>query len=288
MIFLYILGFLSAACGLYLAGLDLIRAPDHRTRKTLRLIRKHARPPEETRTGQTFRKLERKIRLPRKLHRRLGETLRACGWDITPEAFLIRTAAPPLLLMIAALLVFSLSALLGFLFALGGGLSLYVGLSRPAKLRQERRREIERELPWLVFTVSRSLGHDREVFRMLDRARPAMGPVMRAELDYTLADMQSAHPEAALLRWEKRIGSPDLSAVVRGLVAVMGGDDTKAYWVMTAEKLGENQKQSLREKAQKVPKKVRRVSLCILVCFMLTYAVVIGGVLVGSLGGLFG
>lgn len=47
------------------------------------------------------------------------------------------------------------------------------------------------------------------------------------------------------------------------------------------------QRQQLRIRAQKVPKKVKRLSMCLLVCFMLTYVVVILSQIVDSLGTLF-
>ena len=40
--------------------------------------------------------------------------------------------------------------------------------------------------------------------------------------------------------------------------------------------------------ASKAPKRVKRLSMVLLVCFMLIYVVVIGQTLLSSLGGLFG
>ena len=46
------------------------------------------------------------------------------------------------------------------------------------------------------------------------------------------------------------------------------------------------QRQKLKIEANKAPKRVRKLSMILLICFMLIYVVVIGSVLIGSLGGL--
>ena len=52
--------------------------------------------------------------------------------------------------------------------------------------------------------------------------------------------------------------------------------------------LDDAQRQQLRIQAQQVPRKVKRLSMCLLVCFMLIYVVVILAQIVNSLGVLFG
>lgn len=47
-----------------------------------------------------------------------------------------------------------------------------------------------------------------------------------------------------------------------------------------------DERQMLKAEAAKAPKKVRRLSMALLICFMLIYIVVIGSVLMNSLGGL--
>ena len=50
-------------------------------------------------------------------------------------------------------------------------------------------------------------------------------------------------------------------------------------------KFSDYQRQNLKAEAEKAPKKVRKLSMVLLICFMLIYVVVIGQVLVSSLGG---
>jgi hypothetical protein len=100
--------------------------------------------------------------------------------------------------------------------------------------------------------------------------------------------MRSGNYEAAITRLESRVGSSMMSDVCRGLIGILRGDDTEMYWASLAIKFSDAQRQQLRIQAQQVPRKVKRLSMCLLVCFMLIYIVVILAQIVGSLGVLFG
>ena len=53
-------------------------------------------------------------------------------------------------------------------------------------------------------------------------------------------------------------------------------------------KFSDYQRTILKAEAAKVPAKVKRLSMCMLICFMLMYLLVIGMQIVTSLGGMFG
>ncbi len=110
---------------------------------------------------------------------------------------------------------------------------------------------------------------------------------MKHELEITAADMRSGNYEAALTRLEARVGSAMMSDVCRGLISILRGDDTEMYWASLLLKFNDIQRQQLRLKAQKVPRKVKRLSMCLLFCFMLIYVVVIVAQIMSSLGILF-
>ncbi len=160
-------------------------------------------------------------------------------------------------------------------------------IKKVAKKISIKRERIEYELPRLVFTIEKTLKHSRDVLYMLDSYRENAGPELKHELDITVADMKSGNNEAAITRLESRVGSPMMSDVCRGLIGILRGDDTELYWASLEIKFNDVQRQQLRIKAQKVPKKVKRLSMCLLVCFMLTYVVVILSQIVDSLGTLF-
>ena len=111
---------------------------------------------------------------------------------------------------------------------------------------------------------------------------------MKHELDITVADMKSGNYEAAITRLEARVGSAMMSDVCRGLIGILRGDDTEMYWASLSLKFNDIQRQQLRLQAAKVPRKVKRLSMCLLICFMLVYVVVILSQIMDSIGVLFG
>ena len=75
-----------------------------------------------------------------------------------------------------------------------------------------------------------------------------------------------------------------MSDVTRGLVALERGDDNRVYWGQLVMKFADYQRQLLRQQADAVPRKVKKLSMALMFCFMLIYVAVIGYVLVTSLG----
>ncbi|HPE96196.1 MAG TPA: secretion protein F, partial [Bacillota bacterium] len=142
--------------------------------------------------------------------------------------------------------------------------------------------------PRLVAHIDKTLKHNRDVLYILDNYKENTGPEMKHELEITVADMRSGNYEAALTRLEARVGSSMLSDVTRGLIGVLRGDETEVYWSSLAVKFADYQRQLLKQQAQKVPSKVKRLSMCLLFCFMLIYIVVIGMEIMNSIGVLFG
>jgi pilus assembly protein TadC len=157
-----------------------------------------------------------------------------------------------------------------------------------SKRIQGKRAKIEYELPRLVFNIEKTLKHSRDVLYMLESYMETAGPEMKHELAITAADMRSGNYEAAVTRLEARVGSSMMSDVCRGLIGILRGDDTQMYWASLAIKFSDAQRQQLRIQAQQIPRKVKRLSMCLLLCFMLIYIVVILSQIMGSLGVLFG
>ena len=75
--------------------------------------------------------------------------------------------------------------------------------------------------------------------------------------------------------------------LVRGLISLLRGDNTTAYWSSLSIKFADYQRQMLKQQAQKVPGKIKRLSMILLFCFMSFYLVVIIVEIMQSLGELF-
>ena len=168
-------------------------------------------------------------------------------------------------------------------------IAIYVGEYRKVgKIIREKRRKIEYELPRLVSNIDKTLIHSRDVLGILDAYREHAGDELRRELEITVADMRSGNYEVALTRLESRVGSSMMSDVTRGLISVIRGDKTDVYWGNLVLKFSDYQRTLLKTEANKAPKRVRKLSMALLFCFMLVYVAVIGQVLLSSLGGMFG
>lgn len=151
-----------------------------------------------------------------------------------------------------------------------------------------KRAKIEYELPRFVFKIEKSLIHSKDVLEMIESFAKNAGPELKHELDITAADMHSGNNEIAITRLEARVGSPLMSDVCRGLISINRGDVNTVYWKSLSMKFADIQRQQLRIKAEKIPKKVKKLSMCLLFCFMLIYIVVILAQIVSSMGVLFG
>lgn len=218
----------------------------------------------------------------------LEADLRTAQMDVTPEMF--RADA-----IVKAMLVGVMAIPMAFIFPLLCPVVLFLAvflynmeIKSVSKRIQGKRAKIEYELPRLVFNIEKTLKHNRDVLYMLESYSKTAGPEMKHELNITAADMRSGNYEAAITRMESRVGSSMMSDVCRGLIGVLRGDDTEMYWASLAIKFSDAQRQQLRIQAQQVPRKVKRLSMCLLICFMLIYVVVILAQIVNSLGVLFG
>lgn len=230
----------------------------------------------------------RHIRINEFRREALAEQLKAAQIDKTPEQYKSDAIVKALMITIIAMLGGIFIRIL-IPFAVILGIVLYnMEMKKAEKQIKRKQEEIEFELPRLVFTISRTMKHDRDLIHILEGYKNHAGPFMKHELEITIADMKSLSQKVAIHRLDTRLCSQMVSDVCRGMEAMERGDDTEGYWLMIGEKLQEELKEKLKARAMKSPKKVKKLSMCLLVCFMLTYLVVILSQIVSSLGTLFG
>ena len=232
-------------------------------------------------------RLAGKLRLNDYRRAQLEADLRTGDMTQTPEQFVAENIVRAGTVAVLAIPVAFVSKFLAVLLLVAAVLFYRLGSMTLRKKIGARRARIELELPRFVANIERTLPHSRDVLAMLESYRTGAGEEFGRELDITVADMRSGNDEAALTRLEARVGSSALSDVVRGLIGILHGEDNGVYWANLSLKFSEAGRQNLREQAGKVPKRVRRLSLVLLGCFFLIYIVVIGEVLLNSLGGLF-
>ena len=278
------------ALGLFLTAADLLRLPRLATQRALlsarRQEKKQARSAEALLMGWAV-KLAPHIRMDEYKRSRLKNTLNAVGMGMTPEvysAFAIVKAAAILLGIIPCLLMLPLLAPVVVFLAI----AVYFKETRRADERlSEKRGEVEAELPRFVATITQELAASRDVLSMMEHYKHNAGPTFAAELDILTADMRSGSYEAALTRFEARFNSPLLSDIVRGLIGVLRGDNGVAYFQMLSHDMKQLELQRLKAQAMKIPPKIRVFSFLMLMCFLMTYLVIIVFEIINSLGGMF-
>lgn len=232
-------------------------------------------------------KLAPLIRLDAYKRRRLETKLTAAGLDMTPEVFTAYTILKPCLILlgiIPCLLILPILIPLVVVLAL---LTYFKESRRADELCKVRMEKVEGELPRFVATIHQELAASRDVLRILENYKKHAGPDFARELDVLTADMRSSSYEAALIRFEARMGSAIISDIVRGLVGILRGDDGRMYFQMLSHDLKALELQRLKAKAAKIPPKIRVFSFLMLMCFMLTYIVIIVYQIINSLGALF-
>lgn len=279
------------AVGLFLICADYFRVPLLSTSKASNNLAK--RQNQKTGTldiwlGDLAMWISKKLRLNEYKRMQLQTDLQSAGISLSPEMHIANSIVKSLIIGVFAIPVFFIFPLLAPLI-IALAVSMYFKASKGvADKIKEKRRRIEYELPRLVSHIDKTLKHNRDVLYILDSYKSNAGTEIKRELEITLADMRSGNYEAALTRLEARVGSSMLSDVTRGLIGVLRGDETEVYWSSLALKFADYQRQLLKQEANKVPSKVKRLSMCLLFCFMLIYVVVIGMEILNSIGVLFG
>lgn len=277
--------------GIYMILADYFKIPHISTSKAVSNMAKHRKAKTSTIDiwlNDAAIWLSKRLRLNEYRRMQIEMDLQSAGISLSPEMHIAKSLVKTFLV---ALITFPIFFIFPILTPLVIALSIltYLKASKGVSDRiREKRRKIEYELPRFISFIEKTLKHNRNVLYILEQYKENAGEDLKRELQITVADMRSGNYEAALTRLESRVGSTMLSDVTRGLIGVMRGDDTDVFWSSLSIKFSDYQRQLLKQQAQKVPKKVRRLSMSLLFCFVMMYVVVIGTVIVDSLGILFG
>ena len=299
MIILLIIFGVTLAAGLFLLLANALKIPYLKTSKAVmntgREDKKLSKTVEAIMLGIAAR-LGQLIPMDKYKRTRLESTLKSAGIKMTPETFTAHALVKALAIGLLAIPCgFVIPLAIPFIVILAVAVYFRETGKADEKMR-EKREAIEQELPRFVATVEQELKTSRDVLSIMENYKESIlkrsGKMDSStadvhfsyELDVTCADMRSSSYEAALTRFEARIGSAQLSDVVRGLVSVIRGDDSAVYFKMLAHDFKLIELQRLKAQAQKIPPKIRVFSFGMLMLFLLTYLFVMGMQLIDSLG----
>ena len=231
--------------------------------------------------------LSKKIKLNEYKRAQLEVDLKTAGMETSPEAYVADAITKALVIALLALPVFFLFKLLSVVVLFISVIVYFKEYQAVSVKIKSRRQKIEYELPRFVSAIEKTMQHNRSIVYILESYKDTAGAELKTELEITIADMRSGNVEVALTRLENRIGSTMMSDITRGLAALERGDNNVVYWGQLVIKFSDYQRQILKQQANAVPRKVRKLSMALMFCFILIYVTVIGQVLLTSLTELF-
>ena len=276
--------------GLFMILADCFRIPYMRTSKAVKNLAKQQK--EKTSSIDVWLTsfasfIAKRLKLNEFKKARLEADLRTARMNISPEMFIANAVVKSFIIAALAIPVLFMFPILSPIIIFLSFVLYKMNMKSIEKRIRRKREQIEYELPRLVFKIEKTLVHSKDVLYIIESFAKNAGAELKHELDITAADMRSGNQEIAITRLEGRVGSPLMSDVCRGLISISRGDVNTVYWNSLSLKYADIQRQQLRLEAQKIPKKVKRLSVCLLFCFMLIYIVVILAQIMSSVGVLF-
>ncbi len=276
--------------GLYFILADLLKVPTLATTKAVIAVTRREKKQVKSFEAVLFDlaiKLSRYMKLGDYTRRRMNVTLKSAGINLSPETYtahaIVKTALP-LLLVIPCLYILPILVPILILLAVAVFFKSYNSAGETVR---KKRDAIEGELPRFVNTLTQEIKATRDILSILESYQKHAGNAFKTELEITVADMKSGSHETALTRFESRMGSSELSDVIRGLIAVMRGDNGIIYFQMLSHDLKQLEIQKLKRIAMKRPRKIKKYSFYMLMCFLFMYLAIIGVEIVNAFGNLF-
>ncbi len=218
----------------------------------------------------------------------LAEMLSGLGHAETPEVWKARALARALLFSVGLLPLLLVSTFFGAVGMILVGVSVYQSQSKLLQSEMETHRQrIERELPQFASTIRQSLNNTHDVVTILNTYKKICGEALQGEITRTLNDMMTGNPERALKALESRVSSPKLGQVVRGLIAVLRGDDQQIYFDMLAAEFRKSQNEEVEKELLKRPSQLNPYMGLLFICLCLMIAAALGTYLVQQLQNYF-
>ena len=245
-----------------------------------RRIRKAFHPKKENDMFlAAARKIGKWLPMAENRKKRLTQQLKAAGIALSPETYvaraILKTLVPLSIFLFLALLPSHIFvAFLMILFGILSVLFFFKEFDMVADIVRQKKEEIEWELPRMVDSILQEFRHHRDLVRILENYKESAGIQLKKELEITIADMNTGNIENALIRFDGRLGIPGISSVVRGLLAVVQGEDSVFYFQMLQHDLKALEFQKLKRLALKRPAKMNRytgliMTLFVVLCFLM-------------------
>ncbi len=262
------------AFGIYLVACDLCRVPTLAAAKVVMSItqpkKRHVFSLEaiEMSLASRFSKI---IRLSDSRKKEWKSTLVVAEIPMQPETYFARCIVKALMKLLLLIPFSLLAPLMDLIIIIWAAWGVFNDISEAQKKVKQRHEEINRELPRFVSTVEQELNSTSNILAILEGYKGSAGQAFRYELEIAIAEMKTGSQEQALIHLESRVNTVMMSQTVRGLLAVMRGDNGVMHFAMLANDFKQQELQQLKMIAQKRPDKVKVFNYLILAGFFITF-----------------
>lgn len=292
-ILLLIAAVILLGTGFYYIMTEFIIIPDKKARKAISCYGKGKKSlASDEVISYLASKIERYIVIEENQKKILQRKLNAAELDYTPEFYTARAAAGGIIVGIFGV-VFSLifSAFINWmiifsLFVVLGIFSGFKMMNETDEIISRKAEFIEPELALFASTIQKQLSSTTDIIRIFESYRKICGETFRHEIDVTIADMKTGSYEIALLNFDNRVRLESLSQIIRGLIAVLKGDDQRVYFDMLVHDLSNAERERLKRLSLKRPSKLNSASAMVLVCFITIIVYIIGFQIINEINGL--
>jgi len=277
MILLLIIVFILLYFGFYLSFAGVLRLMPAKVSKNFTKSKSKQKDNSlESFSLEFAHKLSRFIYINDYKKKILKKKLKILEINMTPETFIAKKLIKSFIVGILGILIYSLSPILSVLCIF---LAVILYLSEFQKMNEEIKKKkdaVEFELPRFCNTISEELKIHHDILKIFEKYKETAGEVLKKELEMTISDMKSSNYESALIRFEGRISSSNLSELTRGLLSTLRGDDNSIYFQILSHDLKQIELQRLKMVAIKQPEKIKKYSILLFLSAILIYGVVLG------------
>lgn len=273
----YFLLLLALATGLYQLVTSIVTVPSGHGKHTLSVFKAAVGAKAQLRKAvitPLIEQVAKLIRLEPYKRQELLSNLKRAGFTLSPEQYYAEALVYGALVELYAFFMLQMGMPLFALVAMALGIVIaYRQLDKLKSKIKEVNEKLLAELPDFISAITYSLDMSSDLQTNFEKYQKVSGPEMMRDLDVLIADMRSGRPEDALRRFDIRIGIPDLSTFIAGLIETTRGVDQRMYFRVLCEEMKAKKHEMLKRELAKRPGKIRKVTFVLVVCFILQYLV---------------
>lgn len=221
------------------------------------------------------------IPISEKTQKRMADDLARADIPYTPQEYYAKAILSALAGIVIALIAYGMDSII---LVIGGLLAaVYLFFKNYDQLRDTLKSKytlLEDEIPTFIRSVESGLHSDKDIIRVLERYCKVASPAFRSELERLISEMKTSSVPQALMRFDSRMNSPEISRLVAALIEVERGVDATLTLQYLATDMTVMRRQIIQRELDKRPGKMKRailpagVVLVVMMFYMLIQAVI--------------